>query len=206
MPIKCNKCDGTMKKGIIVDDNPTWDGYGQFQTLRHNGHEIKVEGKTIHLTNLTYKATEVIVVCPKCFNHYIMKDYNFEEANKEITLSLELSAKKENVYLIHIISGIIKNYISEIYNNQKNYPDSSEFASKAGDEYLKAAKTAEGGLKENLLLLGNVLKAKSFIRKVPRKSWYKKQLDRLDKNRNIYEVIDNLKNATAYYEKALYIY
>ena len=133
---------------------------------------------------------------------FLLFENKFEEANNEITLSSKLSVKKENIYLIYVISGTIKNYISEIYNNQKNYQDSSEFASKAGDEYLKAAKTAEGGLKENLLLLGNVLKAKSFIRKVPRKSWYKKQLDRLDKNRNIYEVIDNLKNATAYYEKA----
>jgi hypothetical protein len=81
MAIKCSECNGIMKKGTIVDDNPTWDGYGRFQTLRHNGHTIRVEGKEIKLANLTHKATEVIVVCPKCFNHYVMKDYNFEEAN-----------------------------------------------------------------------------------------------------------------------------
>lgn len=82
MPIKCSECSGIMKKGTIVDDRPSWDGYGQFRTLRHNGHIIKVEGKEIKLFNLTHKATEVIVVCPKCYSHYVMKDYNYDEANK----------------------------------------------------------------------------------------------------------------------------
>ncbi|MFZ2411778.1 MAG: tetratricopeptide repeat protein [Candidatus Methanoperedens sp.] len=133
---------------------------------------------------------------------FLLVENKVEESSRELTLASELAVKEEDIKLIHVLRGTINNFFSEISINQKNYQKSSEFASIAGDEYLNAAKTAEGGLKENLLLLGNILKAKSFVRKVPRKSWYKKLLYRLGKNRNISEVIDNLKNAAVHYEKA----
>lgn len=49
---------------------------------------------------------------------------------------------------------------------------------------------------------GNVLKAKSYVRKIPEKSWYKKIFYRFGKNPDIPELMENLKNAAIYYEKA----
>jgi tetratricopeptide (TPR) repeat protein len=84
----------------------------------------------------------------------------------------------------------------------KNFRESGEDAEKAGDEYLNASETTEGELKDNLALQRNVLKAKSFVRKIPEKSWYRKILNKLGKNPGISELMGNLSEAAIYYEKA----
>jgi Flp pilus assembly protein TadD len=104
-------------------------------------------------------------------------------------------------------SSLAKAWFYEIYAeknlSRKRFPESSEDAYKAGEEYLKAAESAEGSLKDNLTLQGNVLKAKSFVRKIPKKSWYRLILSyRHGWKVNIPELIENLKNAAIYYEKA----
>ena len=91
---------------------------------------------------------------------------------------------------------------SEKNFHRKKYRESGEDAKKAGDEYLNASETTEGVLKDNLALQGNVLKAKSFVRKIPEKSRYRKILNRFGKNPNISELMDNLGEAAKYYEKA----
>ncbi len=103
-------------------------------------------------------------------------------------------------------SHLAKAWFYEQYSKKnldsKNFLESSEDANKAGEEYLKAAQSADGDLKDNLTLLGCELKAKSFVRKIPVQSWYKKLLYKLGKNPDIPALIDNLKNAASWYEKA----
>ncbi|MDD5474468.1 MAG: tetratricopeptide repeat protein [Candidatus Methanoperedens sp.] len=91
---------------------------------------------------------------------------------------------------------------SEKYFNMRQFPESGEEARKAGNEYLKAAETADGALKYNFSQQGNILKAKSFVRKVPKKYWYTKILYRSGGKRDIPGIINNLKQAASFYEKA----
>ncbi len=103
-------------------------------------------------------------------------------------------------------SYLAKAWFYESYSkknfNSKKFLESGKDADKAGEEYLKAAETIEGSLKDNLTLQGNVLKARAFVRKIPAKSWYRKIYYRFGKNPYISELIDNLKNAAEYYKKA----
>jgi tetratricopeptide (TPR) repeat protein len=91
---------------------------------------------------------------------------------------------------------------SEKNFKRKKFWESGDDAGKAADEYLKAAETADGALKDNFSQQGNILKAKSFVRKVPKKSWHRKILYWFGKNPDIPDIINNLKKAASFYEKA----
>ena len=95
---------------------------------------------------------------------------------------------------------------SEKYLFRKEYLKSSDDINKASDEYFKAAETAEGDLIDSLTLQGNVLKAKSFVRKIPPKPWYDKYLRKLGiklaTKPDIHKFVRNLQNAAIWYQKA----
>ena len=91
---------------------------------------------------------------------------------------------------------------SKKYLSQKEYLKSSDDLLKASDEYFNAAETAEGDLIDNLILQGNVLKAKSFMRKIPPKPWYNKIYKLLGIKPDIPEFVWNLQNAAVWYQKA----
>ena len=95
---------------------------------------------------------------------------------------------------------------SEKYFKQKEYRKSSDDLAKASAEYFEAAKTAEGYLIDNFTLQGNILKAKSFMRKIPQKPWYDESLRKLGIKpaikTDISEFVRNLQNAAKWYQKA----
>ena len=101
----------------------------------------------------------------------------------------------------HIQKAWFYELYSEKYFNQRKFHESGEDAKKAGDEYLKAAETTDGELKENFSQQGNILKAKSFVRKVPKKSW-RRRIPLIGKKTDVSNIINNLKKAASYYEKA----
>ena len=91
---------------------------------------------------------------------------------------------------------------SEKYFKQKEYRKSSDDIGKASTEYFEAAETAEGDLIDSLTLQANVLKAKSFVRKIPPKPWYNKIYKRLGTKPDIPGLVHNLQNAATWYQKA----
>ncbi len=132
----------------------------------------------------------------------LLIEYNKREDSwKEIELASEIFKETGRITETHLTKAFFHQEYSEKNLKRKNYSESGKDADKAGEEYLKAAETAEGSLKDNLTLQGNVLKARSFVRKIPAKSWYKIYY-RFGKNPYISELVDNLKNAAIYYEKA----
>ena len=136
-------------------------------------------------TAIKLKPTDTKIHIIYCL--FLLLENKFEDFRKEIKLLSKLTVKKEDIQLIHILKGKIFDLVSNKYHLRKKYLESSDFASSAGEEYLNAAKIEEGFLKNDLLLLGNILKAKSFIRK---------------EQRNLKELIENLKNASEFYKKA----
>ncbi len=125
-----------------------------------------------------------------------------KEAWREIEKASEIFKETGRITQSYLAKAWFHERYSEKNFNRKKFRESGEDAEKAGEEYLNAARTAEGNLKENLTLQGNVLKARSFVRKIPKKSLYKKIFYRFGKNPDISELIDNLRNAANYYEKA----
>lgn len=124
------------------------------------------------------------------------------EAEKQAEFAYNIFTKTSRTTEFHLSRAWFYHASSEKNFNRKLFSESADDADKAGDEYLKAAETVKSSLKDNLTLQGNVLKAKSLLRKIPEKSWYKKIYYRFGKIPCIPELIDNLKNAAIYYEKA----
>jgi len=125
-----------------------------------------------------------------------------EEAQEHIETASDLFFKAGRVTDSHLAKAWFYQAYSEKNINRKRFKESSSDANEAGEEYFRSARSAEGDFKENLIMEGNVLKAKSFIRKIPEKSWYKKIYYTFGRNPDIHELIENLKNAAIYYEKA----
>lgn len=135
------------------------------------------------------------------YSMVLIESNKIEESRREIIVATFLARKVQDV-LFNIIKASIYERYSEINFKRKKYRESSKDASKACEEYLNAAKNADVDLKDKLTLQGRVLKAKSFVRKVPVKSRYKKILYKVSNNSDISELIDNLKNAALWYGKA----
>jgi tetratricopeptide (TPR) repeat protein len=125
-----------------------------------------------------------------------------DEAWKETEKASNIFKETGNITQSYLAKAWFYERYSEKNINRKKFRESGEDAEKAGDEYLNASETTEGDLKDDLALQGNVLKAKSFVRKIPEKSWYRKILNRFGKNPDISELMDNLSEAAKYYEKA----
>jgi tetratricopeptide (TPR) repeat protein len=125
-----------------------------------------------------------------------------KDAWKEIEMASDIFENTGYFTWSHLaIAWYYEKYSKKNFDSKKFY-DSGEDADKAGDEYLKAAENAEGSLKDNLTSLGFEFKAKSFVRKIPVPSWYKKLLYKVGKSPDIPELIDNLRNAAVWYRKA----
>jgi tetratricopeptide (TPR) repeat protein len=124
------------------------------------------------------------------------------EAEKEAEFAFNIFKKTRRATEFHLSRAYFYHASSEKNFNRKRFNESADDAGKAADEYLKAAETADGALKDNFSQQGNILKAKSFVRKVPKKSCLRKILYRFGKNPDITDIINNLKEAALYYEKA----
>ena len=122
-----------------------------------------------------------------------------KDAWKETELASNFFEERMGITGSHLPKALFFERYSEKKRYQKKFLESAEDSYNAGKEYLRAAENAVGDIKYAFELRGNELKAKSFVRKVPTKSWYKKIFS---KNPNIPGLIDNLKNATMYYKKA----
>jgi len=125
-----------------------------------------------------------------------------KDAQREIEKSLNFFKKSGQFTISHLVRAWFYERYSEKNFHRKKYRESGEDAKKAGDEYLNASETTEDDIKDNLAMQGNVLKAKSFVRKIPVKSLYKKIINKFGKNPDISELMDNLGEAAKYYEKA----
>ena len=130
----------------------------------------------------------------------IEKD-NRKEAWDKTEKGSVLFAEKGDLTMSHLAKALFYERYSERNFKRRKFPESGEDAGKAGDEFLKAAETIDGTLKDNFSQQGNILKAKSFIRKVPQKSWHWK-IPLIGKNSNISDIINNLIEAASYYERA----
>ena len=125
-----------------------------------------------------------------------------KEASHETEIASDIFKKTGDITSSYLAKAWFYHKYSEIYIRQKKYRESSEDAKKAGEEYLKAAEYANGNLKEDLMQQGNIQIAKSFIKNIPIKSRSKRIYFRFGKNPDIIHLIENLKNAAVYYEKA----
>ncbi|MFA4934653.1 MAG: tetratricopeptide repeat protein [Candidatus Methanoperedens sp.] len=125
-----------------------------------------------------------------------------EKAQDETEKASTLFSESGRITNSHLAWAWFHEQYSEKYFKMRKFPESGQDAGKAGDEYLKAAETVDSALKDHFSQRGNILKAKSYIRKVPKKHWYTNILYRLGRKRNIPGIINNLKQAASYYEKA----
>jgi len=125
-----------------------------------------------------------------------------KDAKREIERASGIFREAGQITKSHLARAWFYEEYSEKNFHMKKFRESGEDAEKAGKEYLNASETTQGDLNEKLALQGNVLKAKSFVRKIPVKSWYRKILNRFGKNPDISELMDNLGEAAKYYEKA----
>ncbi|NJD76491.1 MAG: tetratricopeptide repeat protein [Candidatus Methanoperedens sp.] len=123
-----------------------------------------------------------------------------EEALEHINEASDFLSIVGLVVESHLLKAWFYQTLSEKNLSRKRFGESGKDANEAGEEYLKAASIAEGFMKDNLIMQGNVLKAKSCVRKIPEKSWYK--IFYIFKSPDIPELIENLKNAAIYYKKA----
>ncbi|PWB56516.1 MAG: hypothetical protein C3F06_01130 [Candidatus Methanoperedenaceae archaeon] len=110
-----------------------------------------------------------------------------EDAWKEIELASNLFQKMGLITESHLSKAWFYENYSQKNLASKKYQESSEDAYNAGEKYLKAGETIEGNIRNAFELRGNELKAKSFVRR---------------RYKNFPELIENLKNATNYYQKA----
>ena len=125
-----------------------------------------------------------------------------KEALEKINKASSLFAQNEDLTMSHLAKAWFYEHYAEKNFKRKKFSESGEDAGIAGDEFLKGAETTNADLKGTFSQQGNILKAKSFIRKVPKKSWHRKILYRLGKKGDITDIINNLKEAASYYEKA----
>lgn len=125
-----------------------------------------------------------------------------EKARDEIEKASNLFIESGRITDSHLAWAWFHERYSEKYFNMRKFPESGEDAGKAGDEYLIAAGTVDGALKYQFSQQGNILKAKSYVRKVPKKYWYTNILYRFGGKRDIPSIVKNLKQAASYYEKA----
>ena len=131
----------------------------------------------------------------------IEKD-NRKKAWDKTQKASSLFAEEGDLTKSHIQKAWFYELYSEKYFNQRKFLESGEDVGNAGDEYLKASETTDADLKDTFSQQGNILKAKSFVRKVPKKSWRRKILYRIGRKHDIPDIINNLKEAASYYEKA----
>ncbi len=124
------------------------------------------------------------------------------DAWKETEKASNIFKETGNITQSYLAKAWFYERYSEKNFNRKKFWESGDDAGKAADEYLKAAETVDGALKDNFSQRGNILKAKSFVRKVPKKTWRRKILYWFGKNPDIPDIINNLKEAASYYEKA----
>ncbi len=125
-----------------------------------------------------------------------------EKAWDETEKASNLFKESRRITDSHLAWAWFHEHYSEKYFKMRKFPESGDDAGKAGDEYLKAAETVDGALTDNFSQQGNILKAKSYVRKVPKKHWYTDILYRFGRKRDIPGIINNLKHAASYYEKA----
>ena len=130
----------------------------------------------------------------------IEKD-NRKEAWDKIQKASVLFAESKDFTKSHLAKAWFYERCSEKYFKHRKFHESGDDVGKAGDEYLKASESADADLKDNFLQQGNILKAKSFVRKVPKKSWRSK-IPIIGKKSDITDIINNLKQAAYYYERA----
>ncbi len=124
------------------------------------------------------------------------------DALREMETAFNIFKEAGQVTMYHLARAWFYERYSEKNFLRKEFRESGEDAEKAGDEYLNASETTEGILRDDLALQGNMLKAKSFVRKIPEKSWYRNILIKLGQNPDISELMNNLGEAAKYYEKA----
>ena len=124
-----------------------------------------------------------------------------DKAQDETKKASDLFRESGRITNSHLAWAWLYERYSEKYFKQRKFHESGEDAGNAGDEYLKAAETTEGALKDNFSQQGNILKAKSFVRIVPKKKWHR-NIPLIGKKTDISKIINNLKEAASYYEKA----
>ena len=125
-----------------------------------------------------------------------------DNALSETESASELFKETGCITQSYLAKALFYEKYSEKYFNQKEYRKSSDDLNIASDEYFKAAETVDGDLIDILTLQGNVLKAKSSVRKISQKSWYNIVFKGLGVNRDIPEFVHNLQNAAIWYQKA----
>ncbi len=187
------------KKAIELDPKFIDAHYGYAYLLYKQGRENKNEAE-LHYK----KAIELDPNNAKAHGAYgfLLLEYgNRRDSWKETEIASNLFKEKGRITTSHLVKAFFYLKYSIKNLNLKNYSESSKDAYNAGEELLKAAETADGSLKNNLTLQGNILKAKSFVRKIPEKSRYKPIFYRSGSDLTS-ELIENLKNAAIYYEKA----
>lgn len=186
------------KKTIKIDPE-FCDAYYGYAYLLHKQERI-TEAEVYYK-----KAIELNPKDAKAHGAYgflLLKNGNKKVSWKETEVASNLFKDKGRITSSYLVKAFFYLKYSEKNFDRKNYQESSKDANNAGEEFLKAADVADGDLKNKLILQGNILKAKSFVRKIPEKSWQRKILNRFGKNPNISELMDNLSEAAKYYEKA----
>ena len=173
----------------------------------HNNYAILLEGLDRKNEAEEYYK-KAIDIDPKYANAHggygllLIKFDKRKDAWKETELASKFCHETGRITQAYLAKAWFYEKYSEKNFLWKKFRESGEDAEKAGDEYLNASETTKGVLKDDMALQGNVLKAKSFVRKIPEKSWYRKILNRFGKNLDISELMDNLCEAAKYYEKA----
>ncbi len=182
------------KKALEI--NPKNPGaHSLFALLLHSQKRLN-EAKEQYETAIKYDPNGAMAHL--FYSFLLLENNKIEESRKEF----EKASKVINDLKLSSIRAVIYQKYSDFYNDIQNYKESSKYAAMAGDEYLIYAEITNEGTKNDLIFQGNVLKAKSFVRKIPKKSWYKKIFYRFGYNNDISELIENLRNAATYYEKA----
>jgi tetratricopeptide (TPR) repeat protein len=192
------EAEGHYKKAIEL--NPKY-------VKAHNNYALLLQGlnRKSEAEELYQKAIEIDPKYANAHGNYALLLIEYDkrkESWKETEIFSNFCKETGRVVDSHLAKAWLYQEFSEKNFKRKRFGESSKDANEAGEEYLNAARTSEGFLKDNLTMQGNVLKAKSYVRKIPEKSWYKKIFYRFGKNPDIPELMENLKNAAIYYEKA----
>ena len=195
---KNDEAEKHYKQAIEADPNDA-EAYSNYAILL--SEQKRNEDAEKHFL-LAIKANPKLVEAHGAFGLLLIGMDKREKGIEETNFASNLFKESGRITESHLALAWFHERYSEKYFNMRQFPESGEDAGKAGDEYLKAAETENGALKDNFSQHGNILKAKSFVRKVPKKYWYTKILYRFGRKRDIPGIINNLKQAASYYEKA----